>query len=53
MEFEKTVTRISGLEKAKFLEFAKRMIRWNPSEQSMARDLLKDSWLYEDYPSEM
>ncbi|KFG77760.1 hypothetical protein MANI_025646 [Metarhizium anisopliae] len=53
IEFEKTVTRISGLEKAKFLEFAKRMIRWNPSERSTARDLLKDPWLYEDYPSEM
>ncbi|KAF5128589.1 putative serine/threonine-protein kinase clkA [Metarhizium anisopliae] len=53
IEFEKTVTRISGPEKAKFLEFAKRMIRWNPSERSTARDLLKDPWLYEDYPSEM
>ncbi|KID93511.1 Protein kinase-like domain protein, partial [Metarhizium majus ARSEF 297] len=51
--FEKTVTRICGLEKAKFLEFAKKMIRWDPREQSTARDSLKDPWLYEDYPSEM
>ncbi|KAG8408297.1 hypothetical protein J3459_017901 [Metarhizium acridum] len=53
MKLENAVTRISGREKAKFLEFAKKMIKWNPTERSTAKDLLKDPWLYEDYPSEM
>lgn len=46
VEFDNTVTRINGHEKAKFLEFVKKMIKWNPVERSTARDLLKDPWLY-------
>ncbi|KAM3426507.1 hypothetical protein MY4824_009939 [Beauveria thailandica] len=52
LKFDNTVTIISGQEKAKFLEFVEKMVRWNPVERSTARDLLKDPWLYEDYPSD-
>ncbi|TWU71613.1 hypothetical protein ED733_000622 [Metarhizium rileyi] len=52
LKFENTVTRISGQDKTDFLEFVKKMVKWNPAERSTARDLLKDPWLYGDYPSD-
>lgn len=44
--FEDRITTLSGEEKRRFLEFAKRMITWCPRERSTAKDLLKDPWLY-------
>jgi len=29
-----------------FVEFVKKMVRWNPEDRSSAKDLLKDPWLY-------
>ncbi|KAM3471964.1 hypothetical protein MY8738_009074 [Beauveria namnaoensis] len=52
LKFENTVSMISGQEKTKFLEFVKKMVRWNPEERSTASDLLKDPWLYEDFAAE-
>lgn len=50
-DLENTISSISGQEKDKFLEFARRMIKWDPEERSTATELLKDPWLYEDFPS--
>ncbi|OAQ65341.1 CMGC/DYRK protein kinase [Pochonia chlamydosporia 170] len=50
-DLKNTVSSISGQEKDKFLEFARRMIKWDPEERSTAKELLKDPWLYEDFPS--
>ncbi|PQK17463.1 hypothetical protein BB8028_0007g06580 [Beauveria bassiana] len=52
LKFENTVSMISGQEKTKFLEFVKKMVRWNPEERSTASNLLKDPWLYEDFAAE-
>ncbi|KAH8713996.1 Serine/threonine-protein kinase SRPK [Beauveria bassiana] len=52
LKFENTVSMISGQEKTNFLEFVKKMVRWNPVERSTASDLLKDPWLYEDFAAE-
>lgn len=31
-----------------FIEFVRKMIRWNPAERSTAKELLTDQWLYTD-----
>ncbi|KAG6041654.1 hypothetical protein E4U41_003092 [Claviceps citrina] len=52
LKFENTVTKISGQEKTRFLEFVSKMVKWDPSERSTARDLLRDRWLYDDCTSD-
>lgn len=34
-----------------FVEFVKKMVRWNPEDRSSAKDLLKNPWLYADFAS--
>ncbi|RMD42050.1 hypothetical protein DV735_g3094, partial [Chaetothyriales sp. CBS 134920] len=43
--FETTLSRVSGQEKTKLIDFVRRMLRWNPNERSTARELLQDPWL--------
>ncbi|KAJ5983865.1 hypothetical protein N7481_005964 [Penicillium waksmanii] len=50
--FESTLSKFNGEEKKGFIDFVKRMIKWNPEERSTAKELLKDPWLHEDYPQE-
>ncbi|QPH01212.1 hypothetical protein C2857_005411 [Epichloe festucae Fl1] len=52
LSFENAVTEIRGDEKRKFIEFAKRMIKWDPCERSTAKELLKDPWLSTDSPQQ-
>ena len=42
--FETTLSTIHGEEKDMFIELVKKMIRWQPSERSTAKELLKDPW---------
>ena len=37
--------RLEGEEKALFLSFAKKMLKWKPEERSSAKELLGDPWL--------
>ena len=37
--------RFKGEEKALFLSFAKKMLKWKPEERSSAKELLGDPWL--------
>ncbi|CAH0025936.1 unnamed protein product [Clonostachys rhizophaga] len=46
--FAGSINQIKGEEKASFVRFVKRMIRWKPEERSTAKQLLGDPWLYED-----
>ncbi|CAI7621859.1 unnamed protein product [Penicillium pancosmium] len=50
--FESTLSRFNGEEKKRFIDFVKRMIKWDPEERSTAKELLKDPWLHEDLPQE-
>lgn len=40
---------MGGEEKAKFIGFVKRMLKWNPEERSTAKELLDDPWLHERF----
>lgn len=44
--FEGSITSMQGKDKAMFIEFVKRMIKWSPGERSTAKELLEDPWLY-------
>lgn len=37
--------RLKGEEKALFLSFAEKMLKWKPEERSSAKELLGDPWL--------
>ncbi|POR31911.1 Uncharacterized protein TPAR_07878 [Tolypocladium paradoxum] len=50
--FENNLSRITGEDKAMFIDFVKRMIMWRPEERSSAKGLLTDPWLHADFPSE-
>ncbi|KAI9806335.1 MAG: hypothetical protein M1825_006450 [Sarcosagium campestre] len=50
--FESTLTGVPGLERAEFIAFMKRMIKWRPQDRSTARELLSDPWLYMPNPKE-
>ena len=47
-----SITCMSGKEKMMFLNFVKRMVKWQPEERSTAKELLDDPWLYEDFPQD-
>lgn len=32
-----------------FINFVKRMLKWNPAERSTAKELLQDPWLYAEF----
>ncbi|KAI8725617.1 Protein kinase domain-containing protein [Fusarium sp. LHS14.1] len=49
---EKSITCMSGEEKARFIHLVKRMLTWSPEERSNAKELLDDPWLYEDFPQD-
>lgn len=40
---------MAGEEKAQFISFVQRMLRWLPEERSTAREMLDDPWLHEDF----
>jgi serine/threonine-protein kinase SRPK3 len=42
---EETETNLEGENKALFLAFMMKMLKWRPEERSTAKDLLRDSWL--------
>lgn len=52
LAFEDTIHCISGEEKAMFMRFVRRMLKWRPEERSTARELLDDPWLYNDFPQD-
>lgn len=37
---------MEGGDKRMFIEFVKRMTKWNPDERSTAKELRRDPWLY-------
>ena len=37
--------RLEGKEKVLFLNFVRKMLKWNPKERSSAKELLDDDWL--------
>lgn len=41
---------LRGEEKTRFIEFAKRMVCWEPSKRATARELLEDPWLTTTIP---
>lgn len=43
--FEETVSSINGEEKSMFINFVRKMIRWDPKERATANELLRDPWL--------
>lgn len=45
LSFEETVSTLTGQEKAMFLKFVRRMVKWEPEDRSSARELLNDPWL--------
>ncbi|KAF4972963.1 hypothetical protein FZEAL_9463 [Fusarium zealandicum] len=49
LNFENTISCMSGEEKLKFIQFIKRMVRWSPEERNTAGELLDDPWLHEDF----
>lgn len=50
--FDNSVTVINGKEKAMFIRFIDKMIRWDPKERSTANELLQEPWLHEDFPED-
>ncbi|PGH27962.1 CMGC/SRPK protein kinase [Polytolypa hystricis UAMH7299] len=49
--FEGTLSYIKGEEKQKFIDFARRMMKWDPNQRSLAKDMLDDPFLTMDVPS--
>ncbi|KAB8356623.1 hypothetical protein FH972_024200 [Carpinus fangiana] len=50
--FDHVITNISGEEKQMFIKFVKRMLQWRPEDRSTAAELLKDPWLYDNFPQD-
>ncbi len=44
---EDELTALEGEDKAEFLRFLRRMLKWDPSERASAAELLEDPWLAE------
>ena len=45
MTLEDAEKKIEGEDKAQFLQFVRKMLRWKPEERQGASELLKDPWL--------
>lgn len=45
ISFEASEENLEGENKALFLEFVRKMLRWVPEERQTAAELLKDPWL--------
>lgn len=45
LDFETSVSQISGEEKRMFIKFVKKMITWEPKDRKTAKELLDDPWL--------
>lgn len=37
--------KLKGEDKARFLRFVRKMLKWKPEERESAQELLKDEWL--------
>jgi serine/threonine-protein kinase SRPK3 len=44
-DLESAERHVKGEEKAQFLDFARKMLKWKPEERSSAKELLEDPWL--------
>ena len=44
-DFESSLSKLEGEEKAMFTRFVKKMVTWDPEDRASAKDLLKDPWL--------
>ncbi|KAI9039313.1 uncharacterized protein KD926_009755 [Aspergillus affinis] len=47
--FEKSIYNTYNENKSMFVEFVRRMIKWNPDERTTAKELLEDPWLYAEF----
>lgn len=47
--FENMLVQMHGEDKKMFIEFIKRMLKWDPEERSTAKELLQDPWLYAEF----
>lgn len=45
LRIAETVTHFQGEEKQQFLDFASKMLQWQPEKRSTAKDLLEDPFL--------
>lgn len=43
--FESRTMSLQGEDKRRFIEFAKRMLKWLPEERATAKELYEDPWL--------
>jgi hypothetical protein len=49
MSLEVSEINLSGTEKRRFLEFMRKMLRWDPEQRSSAGELYQDHWLQEQH----
>jgi len=42
---EEVERKLKGEDKAQFLQFVRKMLKWKPEERESAEELLKDQWL--------
>ncbi|EFI26662.1 CMGC/SRPK protein kinase [Coprinopsis cinerea okayama7 len=47
---ENTITRMEGEEKALFINFARRILKWKPEERCSAKELSEDPWIRSRFP---
>ena len=47
-DLESTMSNLQSEEKAEFLRFARRMLKWLPEERASARDLLLDPFIEQE-----
>lgn len=49
LDFDNSISEITGSEKDMFLRFVKKMVTWDPNDRLSAKELLNDPWLHSDY----
>jgi serine/threonine-protein kinase SRPK3 len=52
ISFETSITCMRGEEKRRFISFLKTILTWRPGDRRTAEELIKDPWLYIDFPGD-